>query len=82
MKLSVARGELLDSLAIVTKALSSRTTLPILSGVLVTASGESVVLQSTDLEVSIKDTLGAKVDDEGSVVLPGRLLAEVVRSLP
>jgi DNA polymerase-3 subunit beta len=75
MKLSIARGELLDSLAVVTKALSSRTTLPILSG-------DKVVLQSTDLEISIKDTVGANVEDAGSVVLPGRLLADVVRSLP
>jgi DNA polymerase-3 subunit beta len=82
MKLSVARGELLDSLAVVTKALSSRTTLPILSGILLTAMGDKIVLQSTDLEISIKDTVGANVEEAGSVVLPGRLLADVVRSLP
>jgi DNA polymerase-3 subunit beta len=82
MKLTIARGELLDSLGIVTKALSSRTTLPILSGILFTAVGDAVVLQSTDLEISIKDTVAANVEDPGSVVLPGRLLAEVVRSLP
>jgi DNA polymerase-3 subunit beta len=82
MKLSIARGELLDSLAVVTKALSSRTTLPILSGILLTAMGDKVVLQSTDLEVSIKHTVGANVEEAGSAVLPGRLLAEVVRSLP
>lgn len=82
MKLTIARGELLESLGVVTKALSSRTTLPILSGILFTAAGEGVVLQSTDLEISIKDTVAANVEDPGSVVLPGRLLAEVVRSLP
>jgi DNA polymerase-3 subunit beta len=82
MKLSIARGELLDSLAVVTKALSSRTTLPILSGILMTAIGDKVVLQSTDLEISIKDAVGANVEEAGSIVLPGRLLAEVVRSLP
>jgi DNA polymerase-3 subunit beta len=82
MKLSIARGELLDALAIVTKALSSRTTLPILSGILFTASGNEVVLQSTDLEISIKNSAPAAVEEKGSVVLPGRLLSEVVRSLP
>jgi DNA polymerase-3 subunit beta len=82
MKLSIARGELLDALAVVTKALSSRTTLPILSGILVTASGNEVVFQSTDLEISIKNSAPAAVDEKGSAVLPGRLLAEVVRSLP
>jgi DNA polymerase-3 subunit beta len=82
MKLSIARGELLDSLAVVTKALSSRTTLPILSGILLTASSDTVIMQSTDLEISIKVTVGANVEDAGSVVLPGRLLADVIRSLP
>ncbi len=82
MKLTIARGALLDSLTVATKALSSRTTLPILSGILMTASGETVTLQSTDLEISIKNTAGANVEEEGSVVLPGRLLSEVVRSLP
>lgn len=82
MKLTIARGELLESLGVVTKALSSRTTLPILSGILLSASGEALVLQSTDLEISIKDTVAANVEEPGSVVLPGRLLAEVIRSLP
>ncbi|MDO8915043.1 MAG: DNA polymerase III subunit beta [Coriobacteriia bacterium] len=82
MRLSIARGELLDSLNVVTKALSSRTTLPILSGILISAVGDSVILQSTDLEISIKHTIGAGVEESGSVVMPGRLLAEVVRSLP
>lgn len=82
MKVSVARGELLDALTIVTKALSSRTTLPILAGVLLTAEGDGVVLQATDLEISIRDKVPAAVEGSGSVVVPGRLLAEVVRSLP
>jgi DNA polymerase-3 subunit beta len=82
MKVSVARGELLDALTVVTKALSSRTTLPILAGVLLSAEGSDVVLQSTDLEISIKDRVSALVEGAGSVVVPGRLLAEVVRSLP
>jgi DNA polymerase-3 subunit beta len=82
MRLAIARGELLDSLGVVTKALSSRTTLPILSGILISTTGDSVTLQSTDLEVSIKHTVQAGVEEVGSVVMPGRLLAEVVRSLP
>lgn len=82
MKLTIARGELLDSLGVVTKALSSRTTLPILSGVLFAAEQDSLTLQSTDLEISIKDAVVANVEAAGCAVLPGRLLGEVVRSLP
>jgi DNA polymerase III subunit beta len=82
MKLSIARGALLDSLSVVTKALSSRTTLPILSGVLLSAADGTVVLQSTDLEISIRDSAQADVEEAGSVVVPGRLLADVVRKMP
>jgi DNA polymerase-3 subunit beta len=82
MKLSIARGALLDSLGVVTKALSSRTTLPILSGVLMTASDGVVVLQATDLEISIRDSAQADVQEPGAVVVPGRLLADVVRKMP
>lgn len=82
MKLSIARGALLDSLSVVTKALSSRTTLPILSGVLLTASGGSVVLQATDLEISVRDKAIADVEEDGAAVVPGRLLADMVRKMP
>ncbi len=82
MKLSIARGALLDSLGVVTKALSSRTTLPILSGLLLTASNGSIVLQATDLEISIRDSRPADVEEAGAAVIPGRLLADVVRKMP
>ena len=82
MKLSIARGALLDSLGVVTKALSSRTTLPILSGILMAATKDGIQLQSTDLEISIRDRVPADVDEPGSVVVPGRLLADVVRKMP
>ena len=82
MRLTVARGALLDSLGVTTKAVSARTTLPILSGVLLTASPDGVVLQATDLEVSVRSTVPAEVEAEGSAVLPGRLFADLVRRLP
>lgn len=82
MKLSIARGALLDSLTVVTRALSSRTTLPILSGVLLSAGDGAVVLQATDLEISIRDSAPADVEQPGAAVVPGRLLADVVRKMP
>jgi DNA polymerase III subunit beta len=82
MKISVARGELLEALSTVGKGLSSRTTLPILSGILLSASGDSLTLQSTDLEVSIKDAVPVRVEKDGQVVVPGRLVTEIVRNLP
>jgi DNA polymerase-3 subunit beta len=82
MRFNVARGELLESLSIVGKGLSSRSTLPILSGLLLSAKEDTITIQSTDLEVSIKSSLKASVEEEGQVVLPGKLLSDIVRSLP
>ena len=82
MKVSIARGALLDALSTVSKGLSSRTTLPILSGIHLSTGAEDLVLQATDLEVSIKTSAIAKIDDPGQTVVPGRLLTDIVRSLP
>jgi DNA polymerase-3 subunit beta len=82
MKFSIARSEMADALAVVAKALSSRSTLPILSGVLITASDGQLELQATDLEISVKHTAPALVEKEGGIVLPGKLLNDIVRSLP
>lgn len=82
MKLSVARSELLDALSVVGKGMSARSTLPILSGVLITASAGEMQLQATDLEVSVRRTCPALIENEGQVVVPGKLLTEIVRNLP
>lgn len=82
MKISIARGELLEALSVVSRGLSSRTTLPILSGVYVATHGDTVVFQATDLEVSIKTSCKARIEQPGQTVLPGKLLTDVTRSLP
>lgn len=82
MKISIARGELLEALSVVSRGLSSRTTLPILSGIHIATRNDRVVFQATDLEVSIKTSCMAKVEQPGESVLPGKLLTDVVRSLP
>lgn len=82
MKLSIARSELFDALTIVSKGTSARSTLPILSGILVTSSDGTITLQSTDLEVSVKHTSPALTEEDGAIVIPGRLLTDIVRSLP
>ncbi len=84
MKLTVDRSEMLESLTIASRGLSSRSTLPILSGILISASSDGkVTLQSTDLEVSLRNSLSqASVEREGKSVIPGKLVTEIVRSLP
>ncbi|MRR34548.1 DNA polymerase III subunit beta [bacterium] len=82
MKISIARGELLEALSVVSKGLSSRTTLPILSGIHISTRGDSVVFQATDLEVSIRTSCAGRIEQAGQSVLPGKLLTDVIRSLP
>jgi len=82
MKITIARSELIDSLSIVGKGMSARSTLPILSGILFSATEGSIQMQATDLEVSVRHTAPALVETEGQVVLPGKLLTDIIRSLP
>lgn len=82
MKFTIARSELMDTLAVVSRGMSARSTLPILSGILITAKDGELNFQATDLEVSVKRSAAALVDKEGAAVFPGRLLNDVVRSLP
>lgn len=82
MDISIARGDLLEALSTVGKGVSSRSTLPILSGILLVAEKDSLVLQSTDLEISIRHSVPARIDEPGQTVVPGKLLGDIVRSLP
>ena len=82
MRISIARSELLDALTVVSKGMSSRSTLPILSGILLVAEGDTVSLQATDLEVSVKHSTAALVEQGGQTVIPGKLLGDIVRTLP
>jgi DNA polymerase-3 subunit beta len=82
MKISIARSEFLEALSVVSRGLTSRTTLPILSGIHFSAKDGEITLQATDLEVSVKTTAKARVDTPGQAVIPGKLLSEIVRNLP
>src|SRR5438874_3122201 len=76
------RDELLHALGIVSRGVSTRTTVQILSGILLEASEGKLRLAATDMEVSLRTELDAKVESDGSVVVPGRLLLELARLLP
>ena len=82
MKLSIAKSELLESLAVVSKGMSARSTLPILSGILLSAEDGLLTLQATDLEISVKHSSPALTEEDGSIVIPGRLLNDIIRALP
>jgi len=82
MRLTIEKNQLLSTLAAVAKGMSSRSTMPILSGVLLTAEGGTLTLRTTDLETSVQSGVAALVLEEGEAVVPGRLLNEIVKSLP
>src|SRR5512133_676191 len=82
MKVVTQRDELAQKLGIVARAVSTRASVQILSGVLLRAEGGRLHLAATDMELSLRSSLDAQVDGEGSVVVPGRLLVDLVRLLP
>jgi DNA polymerase III subunit beta len=81
LKLTTKREELVSKLSIVSRAVSTRAATQALSGVLLTATDGRVTLAATDLDMGLETAFDAEVAGEGSVLLPGRLLAEVARSL-
>ncbi len=82
MRFVVEREVLADAVAWVARSLPSRPVLPVLSGLLLEASAEGLTLSCFDYEVSARIVMDAKVDDVGTALVPGRLLAEITRSLP
>jgi DNA polymerase III subunit beta len=82
MKFTCAREELTQKLGVVSRGISTRTAVQILGGVLLSASSGRLELAATDMELSLRASLDAEVEDEGAVVVPGRLLVELARLLP
>jgi DNA polymerase-3 subunit beta len=82
MKVSVSRDELVQKLSIVSRAVSARTTVLVLGGILLRAENGALSLAATDMELSLRTSLEAQVDGDGAVVVPGKMLVELVRLLP
>jgi DNA polymerase-3 subunit beta len=82
LRITVRRDELVQRLAVVSRALSSRASVQILSGILLRPEGGELQLAATDMELSLRASLPAQIDGEGAIVLPGRLLVDIVKQLP
>lgn len=82
MKFSINKTELQNALTVVMKGVTTRSTLPVLSGVLVVAEKDSLSFRSSDLQLSIQMKVAALVEEEGSTVVPGKLFTDIVKSLP
>lgn len=82
MRVSCLQENLAKGLSIVGRAVASRSTLPVLGNILLEAKNGELRLAATNLEIGVNCWLGAKVEDEGAITVPARLLAEFVNSLP
>jgi DNA polymerase-3 subunit beta len=82
MKLTCSRDELTQRLGIVSRGVSSRSSVLVLTGILLRAEAGRLHLAATDMELSLRTSLEADVDAEGSAVVPGKLLLDIARGLP
>src|SRR5215203_4842345 len=82
MKLSTKRDALFAQLQPVTRAASTRSAVQALSGVHLQARGGAIELRATDMEIGLRVPLDGDVVRDGAIVLPARLLVDVVRALP
>jgi DNA polymerase-3 subunit beta len=82
MRVVCQKDDLAEKLQVVGRGVSTRTTVQILAGILLRAAGGRLHLSATDMEISVRDSFDAQVDEEGAVVVPGRLLVDIVRLLP
>jgi DNA polymerase III subunit beta len=82
MKISVRRDDLAQRLSVVSRAVSTRATVQILSGILLRPAGDELELAATDMELSLRTTVSAQVEGDGAVVVPGRRLVELAKLLP
>lgn len=90
MKLTVNKNQLNESIQQVSKAISSRTAIPILSGIKIEAHSQSITLTASDTDISIQSTIPPQQGDvelftleqEGAVVLPAKFFVDIIRKLP
>ena len=82
MKISCLQENLAKGLGIVGRAVASRSTLPVLSNVMLATDNGRLKISATNLDIGINCWVGAKVEEEGAITVPARLLADFVNSLP
>ncbi|MDF2751098.1 MAG: polymerase beta subunit [Gaiellaceae bacterium] len=82
LKISCTRDELVAKLGVVSRAVSTRGAVQVLSGILLSVQDGELTLAATDMELSLRTRLEAEVEGDGAVVIPGKLLVDLARLLP
>ena len=81
MRFTVSQSSLAKALSIVSKGIATHSTIPVLGGILMKASGGTLEMQASDLDTSIRHKIAANVEEEGETVISGRMLTSVVKNL-
>jgi len=82
MKFTITRENLTQGLAAVGASVPTRTTLPVLSNILIEADGDGVQMSGTDLDIAVSLRVPAEVEEEGALTVPAKKLQELARELP
>jgi DNA polymerase III subunit beta len=82
MKFTITREKLQEGLLAVGPSIPTKTTLPVLSNILLEVRKDGLHLSGTDLDIAVSTTVAADVDEEGSITLPAKKLTEIARELP
>lgn len=82
MKFTCSQGALARALNTVSKAVSIRTTIPILKGILLNVKGSELTVTASDLDLSIETKLEVQATEDGSAVVSSKLFSEIIRKLP
>jgi len=82
MKLTITQAQLAYGLGIVSRAVSPRSTLPVLNNILIATDNGRLRLSATNLELGITCWIGANIEEEGSITIPARIFFDLVNTLP
>lgn len=82
MKFTVSKNDLYQSLQKVSRVSPVRSTLPILSCILVTAEKDELSFRATDLEITMETFCKGAIEEEGSIAIPGRMILDITSELP
>lgn len=82
LRITCSKDELVHALSVVSRAVSTRTSVQILSGILLEAQGSELRVAATDMELSLRATVAAQIEGDGAIVLPGKTLADIAKLLP
>jgi len=82
MKLTITQAQLAYGLGIVSRAVSPRSTLPVLNNILIATDEGRLRLSATNLELGITCWIGAEIEEEGSITIPARIFFDLINALP